>query len=182
MSKKLICLIDVQNDFIDGALKNNDAIEVVPKIVEYLEVNIDNSYIIATLDTHFNDYLETQEGKNLPVPHCILGTKGHEMNSSVKEVFDKYENKNEIIKYTFGANPEDWKYHIDQLLEQNDFNGEIELFGFCTDICVVSNALMIKALYKELKISVLEELCAGVTKDRHNATIEVLKSCQIDIK
>lgn len=182
MSKKLICLIDVQNDFIDGALRNNDAINVIPNIVKYLESNIENAYVIATYDTHHDNYMETQEGKNLPVPHCILGTDGHKMNASVYDVFNKYPHKEEIIKYTFGANPNDWKSKIDHLLEQSDFNGEIELLGFCTDICVVSNALMIKALYPELKVSVLENLCAGVTKEKHNATIEVMKSCQINIK
>lgn len=182
MSKKLICLIDVQNDFIDGALRNTDAISVVPNIVSYLEENLNNAYVVATYDTHHENYLETQEGKNLPVPHCILNTDGHKMNSSVKKVFDKYPYKKEILKYTFAASPKDWQNIIDELLTKEDFNKEIELIGFCTDICVVSNALMIKALYPELKVSVVENLCAGVTKEKHNATIEVMKSCQIYIK
>lgn len=184
MSKKLICVIDVQNDFIDGALKNDEAIKVVPNIVKYLEENINNAYVVATFDSHYENYMETQEGANLPIPHCIIGTKGHEMNKDVKSVFDKYEELGKaktLIKYTFGANPNEWKKIVDTLIKEEQVK-EIELLGFCTDICVVSNALMLKALYPETKISVLENLCAGVTVDSHNATIQVLKSCQIYVK
>ena len=182
--KKLICIIDVQNDFIDGALKNEEAIKVVPNIVKFLEDNIDSSYVVATYDTHNNDYLETQEGYKLPVPHCIENTIGHQMNKDVYNVFKKYEEKGlaySLKKYTFGANPDDWRNIIDKLLQNEDFSKEIILLGFCTDICVVSNTIILKALYPELNISVSAKLCAGVTKERHLATLEVLSSCHINI-
>ena len=183
--KKLICVIDVQNDFIDGTLRNEDAIKVVPNIVRYLEENIDQAYVVATYDTHFDNYLQTQEGLYLPVAHCIEGTTGHAMNKDVKKVFDQYDNKGinkEIKKLTFGANPNDWVKVIEELKKQDDFSKEIEFLGFCTDICVVSNALLLKALYPELKMTVLENLCAGVTKKKHASAIEVMKSCQILVK
>lgn len=183
--KKLICVIDVQNDFIDGSLRNEDAIKVVPGIVNYLKENLDQAYVVATYDTHYDNYLDTQEGFYLPVTHCVKGTKGHAMNKEVKEVFDQYDNKGikkEITKLTFGANPNDWSEIIDELKQNDDFSGEIELLGFCTDICVVSNALLLKALYPNFKIVVLEKLCAGVTKEKHDSAIEVMKSCQIEIK
>lgn len=184
-NKKLICIIDVQNDFIDGALRNEEAIKVVPNIVKYLKDNINNAYVVATYDTHKENYLETQEGCKLPVVHCIENTLGHKMNNDVYNEFKKYVEKGnayEIIKYTFGANPNDWKNIIDNLLLKEDFNKEIEILGFCTDICVVSNAIILKALYPELNISICSKLCAGVTKELHQATLDVLSSCQINIK
>lgn len=184
--KKLICIIDVQNDFIDGALRNEEAIKVIPKMEEYLNENLSNAFIICTFDTHDENYMNTQEGHYLPIPHCIKNTEGHQLNSRIADVVKKYYKEGRaghpIRKGTFGANPKDWQDAIESLKAWNDFNGEIEFIGFCTDICVVSNALMVKALYPELKISVLKDLCAGVTEEKHNAALAVMQSCQIEVK
>ena len=186
-TQKIICVIDVQNDFIDGALRNEEAIKVVPNIVNYLEENVGKAKIIYTKDTHGNDYLNTQEGEKLPVPHCIVGTLGHDFNSDVERAIQEYsvENIEGIIKFSFGADWEDWAMAIDNLVDHLHLPKdklEFEFLGFCTDICVISNILMVKAMYPEAKISCLSSLCAGVTPEKHEAALEVMRSCQIEVK
>ena len=186
-TQKIICVIDVQNDFIDGALRNEEAIKVVPNIVKYLEENVGKAKIIYTKDTHDSDYLNTQEGEKLPVPHCIVGTLGHELNSDVAKAIQayKFENVEPIIKFSFGADWVDWEESIDMLVgdpSRLKSNLEFEFVGFCTDICVISNILMVKAMYPKAKISCLSNLCAGVTPEKHAAALEVMRSCQIEVK
>ncbi len=165
--KKTLIVVDMQNDFIDMALGTKEAVAIVPKvkakIAEYVN---DGNEVIFTRDTHGENYLETNEGKNLPVPHCIKGTHGW-------EIFDGlYVEGSKIIdKPNFG-----WKNW-----DKEDFE-EVELVGLCTDICVVSNALIIKATHPEIKVSVDSQCCAGVTPETHKAALETMKMCQINVK
>ena len=168
---KLLIIIDMQNDFIDGALANPAAQAIVPGIVDFVKTWQGN--VGVTLDTHQENYLETQEGKNLPVPHCILGTEGHKLNAAIAKAVDNRVSYT-IYKPTFGFigwNQYGFDVHFD----------EVVLVGTCTDICVISNALAIKAAYPELKVTVIEPLCAGLTEVKHAAAIEVMKSCQVNV-
>lgn len=187
--KKILVVVDVQNDFIDGALRNEDAIKTVPNIVKKIN-EFDGDLILVTMDTHGEDYLETKEGINLPVKHCIKGTSGWKMNEDVKNaIMDaKLDRDIKVIvfeKPTFGS-----KYLSKFLAHDSEVHGEngedlelnIEFVGFCTDICVVSNALMVKAaVYDHANVSVVENCCAGVTPETHNAAISTMKMCQINI-
>lgn len=168
---KLLIIIDMQNDFIDGALANPAAQAIVPGIVDFAKNW--TGKIGVTYDTHSENYLNTQEGKNLPVEHCIFNTDGHKLNAQIAEVI---ENKISyaVIKPTFGF--AGWaQYGLNKHFD------EVVLVGTCTDICVISNALAIKAACPELKVSVVENLCAGLTPEKHAAAIEVMKSCQVNI-
>lgn len=168
---KLLLIIDMQNDFIDGALANPAAKAIVPSIVE-LAKNWTGS-IGVTYDTHYENYLETQEGKNLPFAHCIIGTEGHKLNTAIEEAIHNRVNYT-IMKPTFGF--DNWRmYGLDRHFD------EIVVVGTCTDICVVSNVLAIKAAFPELKVTVLENLCAGLSPEKHAAAIEVMRSCQVNI-
>ena len=165
----------MQKDFVDGALGTKEAVLIVDNVVKKIE-EFDGD-IIVTYDTHNENYMETQEGKNLPVPHCIKGTDGWEIDKKVQAVLDGKEYK-VIEKPTFGSTelPE----YIRKKYNEKDI--EIELIGLCTDICVVSNALLLKANFLETKISVDESCCAGVNPESHNAAITTMKMCQISIK
>lgn len=172
--KKLLVVVDMQKDFVDGALGSDEAVAIVDNVVKKIE-SFDGD-IIVTYDTHSEKYMETQEGKNLPIPHCIKGTDGWNLNERVQASVDK-KNYKAIEKPTFGSTdlPEYIKlnYNPDEL--------EIELIGLCTDICVVSNALLLKANFHETKISVDASCCAGVTPDSHNAALTTMKMCQINM-
>lgn len=168
---KLLIIIDMQNDFIDGALANPAAQAIVPGIVD-LAKNWTGK-IGATYDTHYDNYLETQEGKNLPVPHCIAGTDGHNMNVQIADAL-RGRLQYVIVKPTFGF------ISWDGYFDADDFD-EVVLVGTCTDICVISNAITLKATYPELKVTVIESLCAGLSPEKHTAAIEVMKSCQVNV-
>jgi nicotinamidase-related amidase len=169
--EKLLIIVDMQNDFIDGALANPAAQAIVPGIVD-LAKNWTGK-ICVTYDTHYDNYLETQEGKNLPEPHCIAGTVGHSINAQITEAIkDKLQYT--ILKHTFGFNS--W----DDYFDAEDFD-EVVLVGTCTDICVISNAITLKATYPELRVTVIENLCAGLSPEKHAAAIEVMKSCQVNV-
>lgn len=167
MSKVLI-IIDMQNDFVDGSLGTKEAKQIVPIIVKKVEFAVkNNTDIIFTKDTHYNDYLDTSEGRNLPVKHCIKGSDGWEIVPDLKEYALKI-----IEKNTFGS--------VDLPNKVKDYD-EIELVGLCTDICVISNALILKAHYPEKNISVDASCCAGVTPQSHENALEAMKMCQIKI-
>ena len=172
--KRILIVVDMQKDFVDGALGTKEAVAIVGNVVNKIE-NFDGD-IIVTYDTHPENYMETQEGKNLPVAHCINGTDGWKLDSKVQSAIDKREYK-AIEKPTFGSTelPEYIKenYNPDEI--------EIELIGLCTDICVVSNALLLKANFLETKISVDASCCAGVTVDSHNAALTTMKMCQVNV-
>ncbi len=164
--KKTLIVVDMQNDFIDMALGTKEAVAILPKvkakITEYAERGDE---IIYTRDTHGENYLETPEGKKLPVTHCIRGTKGWQIADGL------YKDGCKIIdKPNFG-----WPNWSEEILE------EVELIGLCTDICVVSNALIIKATFPDAAVSVDAACCAGVTPETHRAALETMKMCQIDV-
>lgn len=175
MAKKILVVVDMQNDFIDGALGTAEAQAIVPNVVEKIQ-NFDGD-IIWTKDTHFEDYLDTQEGKKLPVKHCIKDTHGWELNKDVLAVLDKVENIWGFEKFTFGSTS------LAKKLEEYNLCGieEITFIGLCTDICVISNALLVKAHLPEVTIKVDAKCCAGVTPESHNNALEAMKMCQIEI-
>lgn len=169
--RKILIVIDMQNDFIDGALGTKEAQAIVPAVIKKMQT-YDRENIYATRDTHPENYLSTQEGKYLPVAHCIKGTAGWEIEKDIATMI----NPDHIFdKPTFGSVKLAEK--MQALASQDDI--EIELIGLCTDICVVSNALLLKAVLPETKISVDPACCAGVTPEKHQAALETMVSCQI---
>lgn len=173
--EKLLIVVDMQNDFIDGSLGTAEAQAVVPKVKAKIEKCRSKGYeIVFTQDTHDTNYLETQEGKNLPVKHCIRGTIGWCICEALKEYINV-----SYRKETFGS------MNLANDLYQNNKSGcvydEIELIGLCTDICVISNAFLIKSFLPEVKIIVDASCCAGVTPESHNNALAAMKMCQISI-
>ena len=171
---KLLVVVDMQKDFVDGALGTTEAVAIVDNVVKKIE-NFDGD-IIVTYDTHFDNYMETQEGKNLPVPHCIKGSDGWMLDKKVQAAVDAKGFK-AIEKPTFGST------ELTEYIRAN-YNPsqlEIELIGLCTDICVVSNALLLKANFLETNVSVDSSCCAGVTVDSHNAALTTMKMCQVNV-
>lgn len=173
MSNKVLVVVDMQNDFITGALANIEGQKIIPAMVDYIK-NFDGD-IIATLDTHYDNYLETMEGKKLPVPHCIKETEGWRL---VPDIADAIKNKAVMMfkKETFGSTD-----LADYIADFYDADVEIEICGVCTDICVISNALVIKATIPNRKITVLKDLCAGVTPESHETALKAMAACHIDI-
>ncbi|MGN0182237.1 MAG: cysteine hydrolase family protein [Candidatus Ornithomonoglobus sp.] len=172
--QKVLIAVDMQKDFINGSLGTSEAEAIVDNVVN--KINGFDGDIIATLDTHFENYMETSEGKKLPVPHCIRGTDGWRLDRRVQTSLDK-KGYRAVEKITFGS------VDLPKIIAENyDINDlEIELIGLCTDICVVSNALLLKASFPEAPISVDSSCCAGVTPDKHNAALETMRSCQINV-
>lgn len=174
MNKTLV-VVDMQNDFIDGSLGTKEAQAIVPNVKAKIEEALRNKdTVIFTRDTHFDDYLETSEGKHLPVVHCIKDTHGWQI---AEGLHSEAPGVVVISKPSFG-----WKYWESTVKRHNLPTEEIELIGLCTDICVVSNALFLKALYPEAHISVDASCCAGVTPETHAAALATMKMCQIEIK
>ena len=177
---KYLVVVDMQNDFIDGALGTAEAQAIVDSVCDKIKEYKEAGYgIVATRDTHFSDedeqkerrYSNTQEGRNLPVPHCLKGTQGWEIHDKVKAamgevpVFDKLTfGSEELASYMKEVQPE-----------------EVELLGLCTDICVVSNALLIKAALPEVPMKISRNCCAGVTVESHEAALKTMTMCQITV-
>lgn len=202
---KAVVFIDVQKDFIDGALRNEKAIEVTPKIVKFAKKiarKKSEFQLFATRDTHEKTeyktlangddsttrqvpcagYLATLEGQNLPVEHCIKGTNGWQIVPELQKAIDE---AHVVDKLTFGSMDLPRTINSSEFFQENEFGrsyDEIILVGFCTDICVVSNAMILRAAYPNKKITVFEDLCAGVTEESHKAALATMRSCQIDIK
>ncbi len=168
--KKILIVVDMQNDFIGGALGTAEAQEVLPRVRERIEsARASGDTVVFTRDTHdAADYFQTQEGKNLPVLHCVKGTEGWQISEGLyggERVFDKpCFGSEELARYVRG----------------NGF-AEAELIGVCTDICVISNALLIKAFAPETKVCVRADCCAGVTRERHETALRAMAACQIGI-
>ena len=169
---RTLIVVDMQNDFIDGSLGTPEAVAIVPKVKakidEYLKTE---DSIIFTQDTHYSNYLKTNEGKHLPIEHCIWGTDGWKIREELKaeNIADRV-----IEKNTFGYS--DWDsctelFHVDK----------IEIVGLCTDICVITNALTIKSMYPDCEIVVDASCCAGTTLEKHEAALKIMESCQINI-
>lgn len=171
--RKILIVVDMQNDFIDGALGSKEAEAIVDNVVKKIEGF--NGEIIVTYDTHNNDYMETREGKYLPVPHCIKGTKGWELNSKIEAAI-LGKGVGRVYKPTFGSIK-----LVDRLSDVIEKDTEVTLIGLCTDICVVSNAMLLKANYPEMNIIVDAACCAGVTPESHKAALTTMKMCQINI-
>ena len=164
--KKTLVVVDMQNDFIDEALRTKEAVAIVPNVKKKIEEYVANGdEIIFTRDTHSENYLETPEGKKLPVEHCIKGTHGWQIADGLYVEGCKI-----IDKPNFG-----WPEWKNETLER------VEIIGLCTDICVVSNALIIKASFPDAEVIVDSSCCAGVTPETHEAALATMKMCQIDI-
>ena len=173
--KHFLIVVDMQKDFVDGALGSPEAQAIVPNVMD--KILSFEGQIFATLDTHNADYMETAEGKKLPVPHCIKGTPGWMLDDGVAAALEQ-KGYTPVEKVTFGS------VLLPRLLYQAA-GGEpfsAELIGLCTDICVVSNALMVKANFPEMEISVDSSCCAGVTPATHEAALATMRCCQIYVK
>ena len=166
---KYLIVVDMQVDFINGALGSDLAVAIVPNVVE--KVKSFDGKVIFTRDTHFEDYMNTQEGKNLPVPHCIKDTDGWQICDELKPYADVI-----IDKLTFGS------IELPDFIKSfNEPIEKIELCGLCTDICVISNAVVLKAAFPEVPIAVDSSCCAGVTVESHNNALNAIKVIQIEI-
>ncbi len=175
MSKVLI-VVDMQNDFITGALASPQGPEILNGVIDYVK-NFDGE-VIYTMDTHYDNYLETLEGKNLPVLHCIKGTHGWQIPTDLLSALESKKAKS-IEKLSFGS-PDLIKYLV-QKTENNEVD-EIFLIGICTDICVVTNAIALKCSIHNTPITVISSLCAGVTLESHDNALQTMKCCQINIE
>ena len=164
--KKTLIVVDMQNDFIDMALGTKEAVAIVPKVKEKIQrCRLEGYEILYTRDTHEENYLETAEGRKLPVKHCIRGTKGWQIADGL------YVDGCKIIdKPNFG-----WPGWGQEDLQ------DVEIIGLCTDICVVSNALIIKTLFPDAQVKVDSSCCAGVTMESHNAALKTMAMCQIEV-
>ena len=174
-NKKVLVVVDMQDDFIDGSLGSEQAQDIVPNVVKKIE-EFDGD-IVVTQDTHTKDYLSTEEGRNLPISHCIVGTHGHAIHESVMQALAKKMHDHKVIfveKPTFGS------VRLPSIIFDEDYSS-IEVIGLCTDICVVSNVLLLKAFSPERKFIVDSSCCAGATPDTHLAALQVLKSCHIEV-
>ena len=172
--RKLLVVVDMQKDFVDGALGTKEAVAIVPAVVEKIR-KYDIKDVFVTRDTHQENYMDTQEGKNLPVVHCIENTEGWELD---KTVAAEVEGATFINKPTFGS--VELAKAIKDIYEKEEI--EVELIGLCTDICVISNALLLKAFYPEQKIAIDASCCAGVTPESHKNALNAMKMCQCEIR
>lgn len=164
--KKTLIVIDMQNDFINMALRTEEAVAIVPKVKNKIQEYVQSGdEIIFTRDTHYEDYLQTTEGKNLPVEHCIKGSKGWQIADGLYVEGCKI-----IDKPNFG-----WPNWKEEHLE------DVEIIGLCTDICVVSNALIIKANFPDARVKVDRSCCAGVTVQTHEAALKTMEMCQVEV-
>jgi len=186
---RVLIVVDVQNDFVTGSLRNEEAIKKIPNILKKMQSYYEdkNTKILYTKDTHDEDYLNTSEGQKLPIEHCIKYTDGWNLVPEVKELIDAWKKVGKetfsVMKPTFGSIylPRRLEYIFDNIATVEENVKSIELIGFCTDICVISNALLLKAHFPEIPIIVDASCCAGVTPLTHQAALTVMKSCQIDI-
>lgn len=175
--RNILIVVDMQKDFVTGALASKDAQAILPKVKEKIEAyDRAGKEIIFTRDTHGEDYMQTNEGKHLPVPHCIKGTDGWQICAELTDgITSEYKT---VDKPTFGFLG--WK----EVLASETADGsdlDIEMIGVCTDICVVSNALILKALYSEATVRVDAGCCAGVTPEAHAAALVTMRACQVDV-
>ena len=163
----VLVVVDMQNDFIGGALGTKEAVAIVPKVVEKIR-NFDGR-VLFTRDTHKEDYLDTQEGKKLPVAHCIKGTEGWELHPEIEAL----RKEDALDKPTFGST------QLGCILKEMDGLESVTFVGLCTDICVISNAMIAKAFIPEVPVIVDASCCAGVTPQSHKNALEAMKMCQI---
>ncbi len=173
---KFLIVVDMQVDFITGSLGSNHAAAIVPNVIE--KIKQFDGRIIFTRDTHFDDYMETQEGRKLPVPHCIKDSDGWQICDEIRHLTETLEAKtiSYVDKPTFGC-----VRLPDIITEFGETVDGIELCGLCTDICVISNAMILKASFPEVPISVDASCCAGVTNESHTTALQAMRAVQIEI-
>lgn len=178
LNKKMLVVVDMQNDFVDGALGSEQAQEIVDKVCKKIEEW--EGDIMYTLDTHTpDDYMQTTEGEDLPVPHCLIGSDGHKLNSKVRDALAKKAGSesnmlyNELSKHTFGS---------PRLASCVSLcSSDVEIVGLCTDTGVISNAIMIRNWHETMRVTVDASCCAGVTPQRHRIALEAMKCCGIKV-
>lgn len=165
---KTLILVDLQNDFIDGIMGNDESRAIIEPLCDFIKSWKGN--IIVTMDTHGSDYLDTLEGKHLPVPHCIKPTRGWMLNDNIAEAVSKKPNVKYVEKSSFGH----FYWDVDD-------DGEFVLCGLMTDICVINNAFIIKNLFRNREVNVIADLCAGTTPSNHEQALNLMKVCQVNI-
>ena len=172
--RNLLVVVDMQNDFITGALANPEGQKIVGKVADYI-YGFDGD-IVFTEDTHFfGNYLAHQEGKRLPVLHCIWGTDGHELVPEIAKAVQSKKDSFCCVKETFGS------VRLGEMVAKEQYK-TIYFVGVCTDICVISNAILCKAFDPEARIVVLKDMCAGVTPESHETALKAMQACQIDVE
>lgn len=178
----ILVVIDAQNDFCTGSLGTKEAVESVANIAEKIRNCADAGYrIITTQDTHADNYMSTREGKYLPIPHCVIGTEGHRLVQEVEKALEGCDPV-QLIKYTFGCSVlPDYVRKITPDFQPGGKNYTFQLIGWCTDICVMANAVILATAFPEADIIVDSKCCAGVTPESHEAALTVMKSLQIDV-
>ena len=173
---KILIVVDMQHDFIDGSLANTAAQKIIPNIAKKIQ-DFDGDLIVFTRDTHSENYLETSEGKLLPIKHCIENTEGWQIHPDLIKVADSHTKPFYVIdKPTFGY--KDWSVFFSR---HNITPTEIEIIGVCTDICIISNTLILKAVYPDANFTIDASCCAGLTKEKHQAALDVMGSCQVNV-
>lgn len=181
--KQILLVIDMQNDFIDGSLGSKEAQTIVSNVVEKIEeYKLRGDLIITTQDTHYDNYLETFEGKNLPVKHCIANTDGWQLNDDIWNALNNYSNKNNILKTTFGSVLLE-NYLKDNISEtiEDQMNTTIEITGLCLDICVLCNAILLRTAFPNAHILLDTKCTAATSENTFKSALSVLKSCQIEV-
>ena len=173
--KQFLVVVDMQRDFVDAALGTPEAVAILPAVTE--KIRNFSGEIFVTYDTHFENYLQTAEGKKLPVPHCVKGTDGWQLHEQVAQALEG-KAYTSVEKITFGS--VDLPGRIAAAAGGEPFS--VELIGLCTDICVVSNALLLKAHFPEVEIAVDSACCAGVTPATHRAALDTMACCQISVR
>ena len=176
--KKVLIVVDMQKDFVTGALGNAECVGAVDGVVREIE-NPDYDTVLLTKDTHFENYPETQEGRNLPVVHCIKGTDGWELVDAVQAAAEKRGGCTVLEKVTFGC--KNLPGYLEAVLGNEAQAAEYTFVGVCTGICVISNAMLVKAFFPEAKVRVISDACACVTPDTHKTALDAMKLCQMEI-
>lgn len=170
--RRLLVVVDMQNDFITGALSNPEGQKIVGKVANFI-YDFPGG-VVYTADTHYDNYLETQEGKRIPISHCIEGSEGWRIVPEIERALE-VRNAANFIKYSFGSRD------LANFVQSRLYN-EVYFVGVCTDICVISNAMLCKAFAPEVRIIVLKDMCAGVTPESHETALKAMQACQIDIE
>ena len=175
---KILIVVDLQNDFTTGALGNNECALAALRSAEYIRsFREEGGLIYATLDTHYENYLETREGHDLPVPHCLKGTAGHELTPEVKAALGS--DYRAVEKVTFGSKA--LPLYIQGDVGENTID-EFVIIGVCTDICVISNAMVLRAFFPEVPIRIISSCCAGVTPQSHETALAAMRACQMIVE
>lgn len=174
----ILVVVDMQNDFVTDALRNEEAIKIIPNVVEKIKAaHADGDFVIFTRDTHYENYMDTEEGRNLPVPHCIKDTNGWEIIDELKPLVEEC-GERVLDKDTFGSTM------LGSIVKSYVYTNpiqEVQLIGLCTDICVISNAMVIKAFCPNIPISVDAACCAGVTPESHDNALNAMKTCHVRV-